>query len=221
MEMKRELRITGDGSHTIFIPEIGEPYHSLHGAIQESMHVFICQGFHTIKKINIRILETGFGTGLNMLLTHAEASRMGKTVYYHTVEKHPLQDNEYLHLNYENFLEGIKPGLLNRMHEAPWGVDFALDEGFMIFKEQADFRVMEPKGPFDLVYFDAFDPAKQPYLWSSDIFLKVASLVATGGILVSYTAKGSVRRDLVSCGFQVEKVKGPPGKREMIRAMRC
>lgn len=218
--LKREIRITEDGSHTFFLPEMDETYHSIHGALQESKHVFLRQGYHTLKKEKLRILETGFGTGLNALLTLAESVSSGQDVYYHAVEKYPLRPEEYSILNFEHHFEEIVPGSLTRMHDAPWGEEVQLNDHFTLFKEYSDFRLMEPPGMFDLVYFDAFDPQKQPHLWTQDIFCRISKQVKPGGILVTYSVRGSVRRALISCGFQVEKVPGPPGKREMIRATR-
>ncbi|MFH0759786.1 MAG: tRNA (5-methylaminomethyl-2-thiouridine)(34)-methyltransferase MnmD [Bacteroidota bacterium] len=218
--MKRELRITEDGSHTIFVPELNEPYHSVHGAIQESKHVFLKHGFQTITKETIRILEIGFGTGLNALLTLAEANRTGKKIYYHAVEKYPLLAQEYHAINYERFIDGVIKGSLIKMHDAEWGEKIRLTSHFNLFKEWSDFRSMEPEGTFDLVYYDAFDPRKQPHLWNEEIFSRISSMVNPGGVFVTYTSKGIVRRALISCDFLVEKVAGPPGKREMIRAIR-
>lgn len=218
--MKRELRITGDGSHTLYVPELDEPYHSIHGALRESRHVFIKQGLGLVKKTSIRILEIGFGTGLNALLTLSETGRSGIRAYYHAVEKYPLQDEEYRQINYEQFIEGIPPGSLAGLHTAPWGKQVPVSDHFILFKEHSDFREMDPDGSFDLVYFDAFAPGKQPYLWSEEIFCRIYRLMNPEGILVSYTVRGSVRRALASCGFDVEKVPGPPGKREMVRAFR-
>jgi tRNA U34 5-methylaminomethyl-2-thiouridine-forming methyltransferase MnmC len=218
--MKRSLRITEDGSSTIYLSELDEPYHSIHGAVQESEHVFINHGFTQVKKTPIRILEIGFGTGLNALLTIRESINLGTEIHYHTVEKYPLTSSEFLGLNYESFLEGIPEGILQKMHLAPWGKNVNLTAGFTIHKEQADFREMNPKGRFDLIYFDAFSPDKQPELWSEDVFLKIADLANPGAVLVTYSSKGVVQRTLKSCGFNVKKVPGPPGKWEMIRAIR-
>jgi tRNA U34 5-methylaminomethyl-2-thiouridine-forming methyltransferase MnmC len=218
--MERELRITEDGSHTLYLPEMNEPYHSVHGAVRESLHVFIGHGFLSMDKPSLSILEIGFGTGLNALLTLSEAGRRGVKVRYHTVEKYPLDYEEYSRINFEKFIPGISPGSLMKLHEAPWGEATPVSENFTLTKELNDFRTMDPRGPFDLVYFDAFAPQKQPHLWTETVFKRVAEVVIHGGLLVTYTSKGSVRRTLISCGFDVEKVPGPPGKREMIRASR-
>lgn len=216
--MKRELRITEDGSHTLFVPGLDEPYHSIHGAIRESTHVFLKYGFNSVSKNPLRILEIGFGTGLNVLLTWSASIAGGTALYYHAVEKYPLTKQEYRQINYEHSIKGVPPGSLIRMHEAKWDEPVTLDNHLTLFKERSDFRQMNPEGPFDLVYFDAFDPKKQPHLWSEEVFRTISKLVPTGGILVTYTVKGAVRRALISCGFKVEKLPGPPGKREMIRA---
>ena len=216
--MNRELRITEDGSHTLYVSELDESFHSIRGAIQESMHVFIDQGFHKIRESPIHLLELGMGTGLNVLLTLVESERLGIEVFYHAVEKYPLTPSEFRELNHEQFMIGAPTGSLQRLHEAQWGIGFNLADRFYVHKEQSDFRSMDPEGKFDLVYFDAFAPEKQPHLWTSGIFTKIYHLMNSGARLVSYTSKGTVRRALISCGFEVEKVPGPPGKWEMIRA---
>jgi tRNA U34 5-methylaminomethyl-2-thiouridine-forming methyltransferase MnmC len=218
--MNRELRITGDGSHTVYVADLDEPYHSIHGAVQESEHVFIRQGFHQLDRSPVRILEIGFGTGLNAILTLVESISDQREVYYHAVEKYPLEAGEYNRLNFDQLISGCPEGIFMEMHNAPWGEAVPLLNTFSIFKERADFRSMDPAGKFDLVYFDAFAPKKQPHLWTEDIFSRLHKLMFPKGILVSYTSMGSVRRALISCSFHVEKIPGPPGKREMIRAIR-
>jgi len=218
--MERILRITGDGSHTIFQKALNEPYHSAHGALQESQHVFINQGLHNVKATSVRILEIGFGTGLNALLTLSEALLQKLVIYYHAVEKYPLIESEYTLLNYEELIDGLPEGILQRIHSFPWEKPVKISERFTLYKEKADFRSMSLPTKFNLVYFDAFSPGKQPELWSSDVFGAVAKSAEPGCILVTYSAKGSVRRTLDSCGFDVTKVAGPPGKREMIRAIK-
>ena len=218
--MDRELLLTEDGSHTVYVHGLEEPYHSIHGAVQESIHVFIRQGFESAGKSALSILEIGLGTGLNVILSLASALRNKYEVYYHAVEKYPLLPSEYTKLNFEEFISGLPPGVVKKLHEAPWETRFNLSEGFEVYKEHSDFRAMNPQNQFDLVYFDAFAPDKQPELWSEAIFLKIAGLMNAGGILVTYSSKSSVRKALNSCGFNVTKVSGPPGKREMIRALK-
>ena len=218
--MRRDLKITKDGSHTFVAEILNEPYHSLHGAIQESEHVFIRHGFNRIDKSSVRILEAGLGTGLNMLLTYREAMMHDVNVFYHAVEKYPLTPSEYTKLNYEKQLKTVPPGILRKIQDAPWAETVFLSDNFQIFKECSDFRSMQPFGRFDLLYFDAFAPDKQPHLWNELIFDKLFRMMNPGGIWVSYTAKGSVKRVLLSCGSEVEKVPGPPGKREILVATR-
>ncbi len=218
--MNRSLHITEDGSHTIYLSELDESYHSMHGALQESEHVFINHGFKQVNKTSIRILEIGFGTGLNSILTLRESIKAGVMIHYHAVEKYPLTSSEYSRLNYEMLMDGVPEGILQKMHQTPWGQNVSLMANFTIYKEQSDFRNMKPEGRFDLIYFDAFAPEKQPELWTDDIFSKIADLSNPGAVLVTYSSKGVVRRALKTCGFNVEKIPGPPGKWEMIRAIR-
>lgn len=218
--MERRLKITEDGSHTIFVRELDEPYHSTHGALQESMHVFIKQGLLTLKQPGVRVLELGFGTGLNALLTFAEAIPLRLDIYYHAVEKYPLMEHEYKLLNYEKFVDGIPKGTLDRIHSCPWGEPVQISDHFTLYKEEADFRFMKPPPNINLVYFDAFSPHKQPKLWTPEIMGAIDQVSDPGAILVTYSSKGIVRRALTSCGFDVFKVAGPPGKREMVRAIK-
>lgn len=210
--------LTEDGSHTMYVYGLDEPYHSTHGAIQESQHVFVGQGFQSMNQAYIRILEIGFGTGLNALLTLEEAHKRGVKVDYHAVEKYPLLKDEYNAINFETLVNGVQDGTFKNMHDSPWGEIIRISEDFTLYKEEADVRMMSPKGPFDLVYFDAFAPQKQAYLWTEEIFRRLSTMIKPGGVLVTYTCMGSVRRALISCGFEVNKVPGPPGKRTMIRA---
>lgn len=218
--MKRSLKLTEDGSHTLYVDKLNEHYHSTHGAIRESMHVFIKQGLLTLNAKSVRILEIGFGTGLNTLLTISEAFRRNLVIYYHAVEKYPLTEPEFSKLNYENLLEASPEGLLQKIHSCPWNEAVKISEDVTLYKEESDFRSMKPPSKLNLIYFDAFSPEKQPELWSRDIFEKIAELTDPGAVLVTYSSKGEVRRAMLSSGFEVVKVSGPPGKREMIRAIK-
>jgi tRNA U34 5-methylaminomethyl-2-thiouridine-forming methyltransferase MnmC len=214
------LQVTEDGSHTFYLSELDETYHSMHGALQESEHVFIHHGIRQVKKTDFRILEIGLGTGLNAILSLRESIKLRASIHYHAVEKFPLTSSEFSKLNYERYIKGVPEGFLQQVHMAPWGQEVKLISNFTIFKEKSDFRDMKPEGGFDLVYFDAFAPEKQPELWSEGVFSKIADLTNPGAILVTYSSKGVVRRALKISGFKVEKVPGPPGKWEMIRAIR-
>jgi len=218
--MERRLKITEDGSHTVFVNGLDEPYHSTHGALQESMHVFIKQGLLTVKQSSVRILELGFGTGLNTLLTLRESLSLNLNIFYHAVEKYPLTESEYKLLNYEKVVEHIPKDTLHRIHSCPWGEAVQISDRFTLYKEEADFRSMKLSPNINLVYFDAFSPDKQPELWSEEVIGPVAQVSEQGAILVTYSSKGNVRRTLSNCDFDVFKVPGPPGKREMIRAIK-
>jgi tRNA U34 5-methylaminomethyl-2-thiouridine-forming methyltransferase MnmC len=218
--MERILKITEDGSHTMFVKGLEESFHSSHGAIQESMHVFIKQGLNTIDKTSVNILELGFGTGLNAVLSLKEAQMQKLEIYYHAVEKYPLKEAEFKLLNYEQQIEGLPSGILQMMHNCPWGEPVQISEGFTLYKEKADFRSMKLPGHFDLIYYDAFSPDKQPELWTGEVIGVLGHASDPGTILVTYSSNGLVRRTLNSCGFEVSKVAGPPGKREMIRAIK-
>jgi len=218
--MERKLMITEDGSHTLFVNGMDEPYHSTHGALQESSHIFIKQGLHNIDRNFVSILELGFGTGLNALLTCIESVSLDLHIYYHAVEKYPLNESEYKMLNYEKLLSQSPKGLLHQLHSCPWGKRVQVSERFTLYKEKVDFRSMNPPANVNLIYLDAFYPDKQPQLWTPSLFGHIARLADPGAILVTYSSKGSVRRALTTSGFEVLKVAGPPGKREMIRAIK-
>ena len=218
--MERSLMMTEDGSHTIFMNGMDEPYHSTRGALQESRHVFINEGLQRTEQTHLRILEVGFGTGLNALLTLKESISRNLNIYYHAVEKYPLSETEYTLLNYEKVIDSCPAGMLLRLHDSPWGRPVKMTGDFILYKENSDFRSMKLPSHFNLIYFDAFSPEKQPELWAYDIFSTIQQVSDPGAILVTYSSKGAVRRTLTACGFDVNKVAGPPGKREMIRAVK-
>jgi len=219
--MRSEIKITGDGSSTLFVPELNEHYHSVNGAVQESEHVFIQTGLNVLQTKEIAILEVGFGTGLNALLTLMKTKNFDSVVY-HTVEKYPLKWEQVKTLKYEEFLglstEEKKD--FRDMHLSPWNSTSTLRDYFILHKTEIDLADYQPSVLFDLIYFDAFAPAVQPELWEEIIFAKLYDTLNPGGILVTYCAKGEVRRRLQRKGFKVERLPGPPGKREIIRATR-
>ncbi|MGE5518739.1 MAG: tRNA (5-methylaminomethyl-2-thiouridine)(34)-methyltransferase MnmD [Candidatus Dadabacteria bacterium] len=220
--MNRKLIITEDGSHTISLPEQQVTYHSVHGAIQESMHVFIKTGLHYIivqhKPGSINVFEMGFGTGLNAFLTAIEADSREIRINYTCIDNTPLTAAETAELNYP-VLIGHKQ-LFRNIHAAPWEQITSISSFFTILKLEKAIETYEPIGSFDLIYFDAFDPAVQPSLWTEKIFAKMYHLLVPGGTLVTYSSKGEVRRSLKAVGFNVSKLPGPPGKREITRAVR-
>ncbi len=221
--MDVELVVTGDGSHTLFVPALKEHYHSIFGAIRESRHIFIDSGLLYFPDHSaLTILETGFGTGLNVLLTSMEANNHNIKVNYIAVEPYPLEAAIYLQLNYPYKL-GLQESLhlFKAIHAAPFKKTTSITQGFSLTKIKGKLEdiVLSAKS-IDLVYFDAFSPEVQPELWTDKIFRKVFAAMKPGGILVTYSAKGSVRRALMNTGFQVEKLPGPPGKREITRAIK-
>ncbi|AUS06917.1 tRNA (5-methylaminomethyl-2-thiouridine)(34)-methyltransferase MnmD [Pseudotamlana carrageenivorans] len=224
--MKREIIITSDGSSTIHIPEWNEQYHSKHGAIQEAYHVFIKHGLEYVldksltstKGKNIAILEIGFGTGLNTLITLVEAEKKQVPIEYCGVEAYPISDEEVKHLNYVSELHiEERSDLFEAIHNSSWEEKHKIQEGFSLTKQKKFFKDITDSNLYDLIYFDAFGARVQPELWTEAIFSIMFNALKEGGILVTYAAKGSVRRAMQAVGFLVEKLPGPPGKREMLR----
>ncbi len=210
---------TEDGSDTLFDPHYGEYYHSIHGSVQESNHVFIESGLKTIKNQDIIIFEVGFGTGLNAYLTALEANKTTKIIQYFAIEKHPLLKKDWENLNYPNMTADHNTGLFQQLHLAEWENKVRISLNFNLQKIEADlteFKYHSLPG-FDLIYFDAFSPVSQPELWQTEIFNQLFRQCNPGGRIVTYCAKGSVRRALIEAGFMVERLPGPPGKREMLR----
>ncbi len=217
--MDRVIIKTKDGSDTITIPEMNVCYHSKHGAIQESMHVFIEAGLRylTNQSINqpINIFEMGFGTGLNAFLTAIAVNQRTK-VYYIGVELYPLTKEELSVLNYTETLKHAE--LFRSIHESSWNEDIELNDTFTLRKIKENFISYSTQQLFNIIYYDAFAPAAQPQLWTEEVFKKLYTMLSPGGILVTYCSKGVFRRAMQTAGFDVEKIPGPPGKREMVRA---
>lgn len=222
--MKREIITTADGSSTIFLPEWNEHYHSKHGAIQEAYHVFIRTGLEHLsgrrdKTQDISILEIGFGTGLNALITLLEAKKEALKIVYTGVEAYPVSAEEVKGLNYSSlFSEEEAAHFFHLLHEAEWEERVEMIPGFRLEKKKLFFSEIEDQEQYHLIYFDAFGPRVQPDLWTEEIFEKMFRALTAGGVLVTYSAKGSVRRAMQAAGFEVERLPGPPGKREMLRA---
>jgi tRNA U34 5-methylaminomethyl-2-thiouridine-forming methyltransferase MnmC len=220
--MERKIIDTNDGSHSISIPAMNVTYHSVHGAMQESQHVFIKEGlFHLINQSalqQINIFEMGFGTGLNALLTIMATNL---PVYYESIEVLPLEKKEYEQLNYCNQLNrpDLQP-VFEKLHTSPWDTNNAVADNFTLYKKKTDILNYSTSQHFNLIYYDAFAPSAQPELWTKKIFDEMFSLLHPKGVLVTYCSKGDVRRAMQAAGFIVEKIPGPPGKREMIRASR-
>lgn len=212
----REIVFTEDGSHSLYVPELNEHYHSVHGAWQESSHIFIQNGIATCESDIPHILEAGFGTGLNAYLTLIHALENKKLIVYHTFEKYPLTATEISALNYPTLKD--MGDLFLRLHEAPWEQEVEICPGFRLHKHQADFSEVNFPPQFDLIFYDAFAPDVQPRLWSKEILSKFCKALAPQGIFVTYCVKGSVKQTLRDLGLTVKRLPGPPGKREMLRA---
>jgi len=215
-----QLIPTSDGSHTIFVPELNEHYHSIHGAVQESEIVFIRNGFEYCKADPVNILEIGFGTGLNALLTAVKSIETGRKVLYTALEKYPLPEDIVNKLNHYSFAGEKGKTLFMSIHSTQWNVFRKISGNFSLKKMICDITASDLEGRFDLIYFDAFSPDKQPEMWTYDILKKVATVTVSDGIFVTYSAKGDVKRKLKACGFDIFLLPGPPGKRQMIRAVR-
>jgi tRNA U34 5-methylaminomethyl-2-thiouridine-forming methyltransferase MnmC len=216
--MSGKIILTEDGSHSLLQNELNETYHSIHGAIQESRHIFIDAGLKQCAKDTIKVLEIGFGTGLNAFLTQLETELSGQKVHYTTIELYPLSTASASLLNYPDLLAPEKKDAFYQLHTSPWQNNIQLTSQFELYKIKEDFSTMVLTGNFDLVYFDAFSPEKQPEMWTEERFRMIFSCCNPGAILTTYCAKGNVRRNLQSAGFQVERIPGPPGKREILRA---
>ncbi|MEJ4087614.1 tRNA (5-methylaminomethyl-2-thiouridine)(34)-methyltransferase MnmD [Galbibacter orientalis] len=223
--MKREIIQTSDGSSTIYIKDLDEHYHSKHGAIQEAYHVFLKSGFFPFLKNNkieeLSILEIGFGTGLNAFITFIEAENLELKVKYDGVEAYPVSMEEVKLLNYVEELKVLdKQSIFLQMHESEWETYQFISENFQLKKRKQFFDEIENINTFNLIYFDAFGARVQPELWEVSIFQKMYNALKANGVLVTYAAKGSVRRAMQEVGFEVERLPGPPGKREMLRAVK-
>lgn len=221
MSVKPIIELTADGSHTLFVPQLNEHYHSTNGAVQESTHVFIETGLHHCTKDTIHILEIGFGTGLNAFLTLLDSEKTQKIIHYTTLEVYPLPPDIIEQLNYPHLFSTDDQALYYKLHQAEWGKEVQICSNFYLTKIEADFTRFDftkLKETIDIIYFDAFAPDKQAEMWIQDLFDKLYSVSANQGILVTYCAKGVVRRMMQQAGFTTERLPGPPGKREMLRA---
>lgn len=218
--MIRKLILTSDGTHTVFVPGMNEHYHSVHGALQESRHIFIEAGLSYCKSENISVFEAGFGTGLNALLTALYAEEEKRKIVYTSIEKYPLPEDITGQLNYGCFAGNHAAELFSLIHSSEWNKDARISSHFTLKKLSADLLTYDLTGNYDLIYFDAFGPDKQPEMWSTGVFRKISEATVKGGIFVTYSSKGDVRRKLGECGFTVSLLPGPPHKRHIIRAIK-
>lgn len=221
--MKREIKTTNDGSKTLYISELNENYHSHHGALQEAQHVFIKNGLNIKNDCDINILELGFGTGLNVLVTIDEFLRNNKgyKISYFSLEKYPITSLEIAELGYDTLFENKRlADIYHKIHETPWETEVEIVSGFILKKIKCDFFELKDRmlPKIDLVYFDCFGARVQPDLWEAPLFELVTDTLNKNALLTTYSSKGSVQRILKSLHYKVEKKDGPPGKREMLNA---
>ena len=215
------IQISNDGSHTIVSEKFNVTYHSMHGAVTESKVVFIDSGLKHLQEIGktkITVFEMGFGTGLNAFMTALWAEKHQVDVAYTGVEAFPISKDQYHQLNYADLL-GNSDLFLN-IHTAQWHHKTSIAPFFNLLKLETTLQEFEPETLFDIIFYDAFGPGAQPELWDADIMDKMYQMLSPGGLLVTYCAQGQFRRNLKHAGFIVEKIPGPPGKREMTRALK-
>lgn len=214
-----QIEQTADGSNTLFVPELNEHYHSVKGALTESEHIFIRTGLQHCPLDSVNVLEIGFGTGLNAFLTLLEAEKTGRHILYTTLERYPLDRQTVEQLHYPELIAPDKADLFFALHRATWDTPQTITPQFTLLKIETDFTQFLFKYRYNVVYFDAFAPEKQPEMWNKKLFDYLYNVIYPGGILTTYCAKGAVRRMLQEAGFNVERLPGPPGgKREILRA---
>lgn len=212
--------ITEDGSHSLFSAQFSQQYHSLQGALVESEHIYIDLGLRPVLENSpgpVAVFEMGFGTGLNAFLAWKLADQLQKQVFYTSVEAYPVSPLEASQLNYE---EATGQTGFMQLHHATWGKDTALSPYFTLRKEMTTLQEFMPERLFDVIFFDAFDPRAQPELWTAEIFTKIAAQTWPGGVLVTYSSKGIVKRALAAGGFSVARYKGPGRKTHVLKAIR-
>lgn len=217
--MPMKLEQTADGSYTLYVPELDEHYHSVKGALTESKHIFIDMGLKHSPITTPHILEIGFGTGLNCILSLLEANKSQRHIHYTGIERYPLKDELIRKLDYPSIIGREHEANYFAIHQAPWGKDIVMSKWFTLHKIEGDFTCHIFENSYDIIYFDAFAPEKQPEMWEQSLFDYLYQILNEDGILTTYCAKGIVRRMLQAADFMVERLPGPPGgKREILRA---
>lgn len=217
--MKPQFITTSDGSHTLYLSEMDEQYHSVNGARTESEYVYLDKGFLFHKSKTPKVFEVGFGTGLNCLLTALKAQELKRPTTYYTIEKYPLEKETIDQLNYGTIISEEAETLFKEIHACNWNESVEISKYFTLIKLNGDLLNLDLNTieSCDIIYFDAFGPDKQAEMWEADVLQKIYNLTATGGVFVTYSAKGVIRRQLASCGYEMKKLPGPPGKFHMLR----
>jgi tRNA U34 5-methylaminomethyl-2-thiouridine-forming methyltransferase MnmC len=213
---------TSDGSHTIYLPEINEQYHSVNGSITESNYVYIEKGYNYHAGTNPKVFEVGFGTGLNCLLTALQAEQNKRPTLYIAIEKYPIEKKVTGQLNFGHLISAEAQIIFEKIHDCQWNKVVSVSEYFNLLKIEADlidYNLTQFEN-CDVIFYDAFGPDKQPEMWTPTIFRKIYSVTSSGGVLVTYSAKGEVRRQLAASGFEMERLPGPPGKIHMLRGIK-
>lgn len=220
--MKPQFITTSDGSHTLYLPELDEQYHSVNGALTESNYVYLDKGYLSHKSNSPKVFEVGFGTGLNCLITALKAEELNRKTLYYSIEKYPLKKEVVKKLNHGKIISDQGQQLFDKIHQCKWNQEVEISSNFSLIKLDGDLLNNELSGVdnFDIIYFDAFGPDKQPEMWKADVLQKIYDITANNGIFVTYSAKGVVRRQLASCGYKMEKLPGPPGKLQMLRGIK-
>lgn len=227
VKIRTKKFITADGSPTLYLEQWNEYYHSKHGAINEAVHVYIKAGLeywhsnnNSSKKQSCNIFEMGFGTGLNAALTLEYAQKNKLHIFYNTLEAFPLSEEEIIDLNLKSFFdEQPYTSFLQKLYSSSWEEVHEIAPYFSILKNKKLLSNFLPNKRYDVIFYDAFGPRVQPELWTSEVLKPVVEALVPQGVFVTYSAKGSVRRVLQSFGLTVQKIPGPPGKREMLRAI--
>jgi tRNA U34 5-methylaminomethyl-2-thiouridine-forming methyltransferase MnmC len=217
-----QIITTSDGSRTLYLPEMDEQYHSLNGAITESEYVYIDRGYNFFTGKKAKVFEVGFGTGLNCLLTALQAEKSKRTTKYISIEKYPVEKNVIDKLNYGELISSEAQTVFNKIHDSKWNEFVRITEFFSLYKIEGDLINIDLNyfEKCDVIYFDAFGPDKQPEMWTPHIFRKIYAVTSPGGLLVTYSAKGEVRRQLTAVGFEMKRLPGPPGKNQMLRGIK-
>ncbi|MDR0812261.1 MAG: tRNA (5-methylaminomethyl-2-thiouridine)(34)-methyltransferase MnmD [Paludibacter sp.] len=219
--MQATLRLTADGSHTLYSSAFDEQYHSIHGAVQESAHIFIQAALRQCARQEISVFEVGFGTGLNAFLSFLETEKTDKTIHYTAVELFPVPFAQVAELNYAELFAQNKKTEFELLHKCAWNAEMQISDKFSLRKLNISFLELQQIPNFDVCFFDAFSPEKQPEMWTAERFAFLYKWANADAILTTYCAKGAVRRALQEAGFTVERLQGPKGKREIIRARKC